>query len=133
MEFTNRAIEKLVKEKNTKPKGRHAVAVFDAVAAALTDFVAQDDEFAQAVVQTDKTLADCCEEIMQGVGNSISDINVYKKAVAFYFPGAGVEMQLTIDLCAGVKDGADMPSGHDHVPAVGKNKAVITLDLADFL
>lgn len=131
MEYLEQAIGKITIEKKTKPSAKKAAAVFEAVVTALLDFVAQDDEFAQAVVQTEKTVSDCCDKIMKGVGNSISDVQVYKKAVAFYFPGADVKVQMTIDLCAGVSD--DSAGGTVSASEPGKNKAVVTLDLADFL
>ena len=67
------------------------------VLAAIKDFCLQDEEFAQAVVQGG-TFADCMKAVAAGVGNAISDIDAYKKAVQFYFPGAKVKMQLSIDL-----------------------------------
>lgn len=110
-----KAIEKInkeLKEFNEQKAGRYGVVVKDAVADALLDFCRQDDEFAQAIVQADKTLTECCKEIMNNCGNSISDLEVYKRAVAFYFPGAGINMTMTIDLCASVRDGeADKPAG----------------------
>ena len=76
---------------DSKPK-----AVSSAVAIALKDFANQEPEFAEAIYQSDKTLSDCCTEIMKGVGQSISDIEVYKKAVGFYFPGADISFSMKI-------------------------------------
>ncbi|MEG1998206.1 MAG: hypothetical protein RR051_07155, partial [Clostridiales bacterium] len=66
---------------------------------------------------------DCCEEIMKGVGSSISDLEVYRKAVQFYFPGADIQMKMTIDLCASVNTPSDK----------NKHSSAISLDLSDFL
>ncbi|MEG1497616.1 MAG: hypothetical protein RR385_09625 [Clostridiales bacterium] len=118
-----KAIKKINKEKETKPTGNKAAAVMDAVAEALLSFAKQDKEFAQAIVQTDKTIGDCCEEIMNGVGSSISDLEVYRKAVQFYFPGADIQMKMTIDLCASVNTPSDK----------NKHSSAISLDLSDFL
>ena len=97
--YKEQAIEKLNKElKEFKSGDRKASAVKDAVADTLKTFCQQDEEFAQAVVQTDKTLSDCCETIMKDTGSSISDLEVYKKAVNFYFPGADIKMTMEIDL-----------------------------------
>ena len=97
--YKEQAIEKLNNEcKSFKSSDRKAVAVKDAVAYTLETFCEQDEEFAHAVVQTDKTLSDCCTEIMKGTGNSVSDLEVYKKAVNFYFPGADIKMTMEIDL-----------------------------------
>ena len=35
---------------------------------------------------------------MKGTGNSVSDIEVYKKAVNFYFTGADIKVTMEIDL-----------------------------------
>lgn len=97
--YKEQAIEKLNNElKAFKSSDRKASAVKKEVADTLKMFCNQDDEFAQAVVQNDKTLSDCCTEVMKGVGNSVSDIEVYKKAVNFYFAGAEIKMTMEIDL-----------------------------------
>ena len=67
------------------------------VAEQLKAFCRQEEEFAQAVCQGG-TFPDCMKAVANGVGNSISDLEAYKRAVKFYFPGAKVDMQLTIDL-----------------------------------
>lgn len=103
--FKEQAIQKLEKElKAFNSKDNKAKAVKDAVADALKNFCEQDDEFAQAVVQNDKTLSDCCDSIMKKVGQSISDIEVYEKAVNFYFPGADIKMTMEIDLIGSAAD-----------------------------
>lgn len=89
-------------------------------------FCRQDAEFAQAVVQGG-SFADCMKKVAAGVGNSISDLDAYKKAVQFYFPGAEVRMQLTIDLI-GQAAGEDNPQTNS---AEDLSKT-ISLDLADF-
>ena len=91
------AIEKLrAKEQEIGVNSRYARAVFGAVRDAMIGFCEQQAELADAVFQQEKTLGECCEQIMKGCGNSISDIEVYAKAVAFYFPGAKVEMKMTV-------------------------------------
>ena len=91
------AIRKLQdKEQKKGAKSKYATAVYSAVRDAMIGFVEQQSELADAVLQNDHTLGDCCEQIMKGCGSSISDIEVYAKAVAFYFPGAKVEMKMTV-------------------------------------
>ena len=90
------AIKKLQDTEQEKgAKSRCATAVYDAVRDALVGFCEQQEEFADAVLQG-ASLGECCEEIMKGCGSSISDLEVYAKAVAFYFPGAKVEMKMTV-------------------------------------
>lgn len=97
------AIQKIDKEVKEFNGGKYENAVYRHVADTLKNFCRQEPEFAQAVVQTDKTLADCCREIMKGAGQSISDIEVYRRAVNFYFPGADIKTEMRINLCASVE------------------------------
>ena len=104
-------------------------AVSGAVKAALEDFCRQNHEFEQAVLQG-RSLADCIEHTVKGCGNSISDIEVYRKAVEFYFPTAKVHMGLTIDL----GDNGFSNSSEDKPITVSRNEKVeLSLDdLLDF-
>lgn len=106
--YATQAVAKLEKEK-AAVKGQKESAMASAVLATLKDFSVQDEEFAQAIVQGGN-FADCMKAVAKGVGTSISDIDAYKKAVQFYFPGAKVKMQLSIDLI-GDAAGTDTPSG----------------------
>lgn len=80
----------------------------------------KDVNFAKAVENNKKSLTDCINAIMSGVGNSISDLEVYQKAASFYFPKTKINFVMTIDT-----DGlsipvlskeviADMPKKHTH-------------------
>lgn len=123
------AINKL-EEGQKNVSGQKEKAMAGAVAQQLKDFCQQDEEFAQAVVQGG-TFSDCMKKVAQGVGSSISDLEAYKKAVQFYFPGAEVRMQLTIDL---IGDAAEPPKVTPVAaqPAEEKPK-IISLNLFDFL
>ena len=94
--WATQAFQKLDAEQKSV-SGQKEKVMAGAVVAAIKDFCKQDEEFAQAVVQGG-TFADCMKKVAAGVGNCISDVDAYKKAVQFYFPGAKVEMQLSIDL-----------------------------------
>ncbi len=91
------ALDKLddPKQKEGK-KCQKANAVFPSVLKTLKEFCKQDAAFADAVVKQSKTVGACCEEICKNVGNHISDIDLYKKVVAFYFPKATIEFQMKI-------------------------------------
>lgn len=102
--MTEQAIEKIEKELKAFKGSKYGEAVKNEVAATLKDFAEQDEEFAQAIAQSDKTLSDCCAEIMKGVGSSISDLEAYRRAVRFYFPGADIKFHMTINLCASVEE-----------------------------
>ena len=82
-EYTEAALERL-KQEYDSVKGTKAGAMKKAVREALESFVRQDDEFAQAVAQGG-SFGDCMAAVEKGVGNSISDMDAYHKAVLFYF------------------------------------------------
>ena len=94
--WAQQALEKLKGEAKAVT-GRKEKVMDGAVQLAIEDFCRQDEEFAQAVVQGG-SFADCMKAVAAGVGNAISDIDAYRKAVEFYFPGAKIQMQMTIDL-----------------------------------
>ena len=77
--------------------GRVADAMKDFVATALRDFIRQDAEFAQAVVQGG-SFAECMAAVAKGVGSHISDFDAYGKAAAFYFPGCKIRYKMELDL-----------------------------------
>ena len=54
-----------------------------------------------AIFQSGKTFQECLSSISKGVGNSISDIEVYRRAVKFYFETATVSFHMSIDLSGG--------------------------------
>ena len=91
------AVLKLDAEAKKGSYDKYAAAMKGAVLKELKDFVKQDAEFAQAVVQGG-TFEDCMKAVAKGCGSSISDLDAYKKAVQFYFPGAQIRMTMTIDL-----------------------------------
>ncbi len=93
-EYLDQAINKLNQNGHS---GQKEKAMAAAVRRTLTDFCKQDGEFAQAVAQGG-SFVDCMKKVAEGVGNSISDLEAYTKAVQFYFPGAEIRMQMTIDL-----------------------------------
>ena len=126
--WATEAINKL-KEGKKNVSGNKEKAMAPAVAAQLESFCRQDAEFAQAVVQGG-TFADCMKAVANGVGSSISDLDAYKKAVAFYFPGAKVHMKLTIDLIGDAAGKTEPETVPVAAPAPEKPK-VISLNLDD--
>lgn len=94
-DFVSKAIEK-IEGGIAAVKGQKENVVKRPVADALISFCRQQEEFAQAVVQSEKTFADCVAHVVAGCGNALSDIEAYRKAVGFWFPGAVVDMVLTI-------------------------------------
>ena len=95
-------------EESSKASGlnRYAKAVLPSVKEALLGFCEQEPEFAQAIAECGKSLADCCTKITEGVSGSISDIELYRRAVQFYFDGADISFNMQINLCASVEQPA---------------------------
>ena len=80
-------------------------------------------EFAQAVVQGG-AFADCMKEVAKNCGKAISDLEAFRRAVRFYFPGADVRFHMTVNLCGDVEaEAAQQPS--ESAPKI--------LNLEDFL
>ena len=75
---------------------------------ALKQLCEENDEFAQAVMQQDKSVCDCLAEIVKGAKQSLSDLLALTRAVQFYFPGADVKLTMSLDLGDG---GASNKSG----------------------
>lgn len=120
-----KAIEKLNSENKNFKGNSHASAMRSAVLAVLINFCEQDSEFAQAIVQNDKTFSDCMKAVAQNCGSSISDLDAYKKAVRFYFPGADIRCTMEIDLI-----GAAAEERPNIVMTSGK-KSVLEMSLDD--
>lgn len=111
--------------------GQKETAMAGAVQAALENFCRQEEEFAQAVVQGGG-FDDCMRAVARGVGQSISDLEAYRKAVQFYFPGAEIRMQMTVDLIGAAAEETDslLPSAAS--PGEG-GRGSIALDFTSFL
>ena len=125
-EFRDEALKKL-REGAKNVRGSKETAMKEAVRATLETFCTQDEEFAQAVVQGG-SFPDCMKAVAKGVGGHISDLEAYKKAVQFYFPGAEIRMQMTIDLI-----GAAAASSPETKEPERKKPENIVLDFTEFL
>lgn len=137
--WATQAHEKLGKE-SKQVTGQKEKAMAGAVMEAIQAFCRQEPEFAQAVAQGG-SFGECMKKVAAGVGSSISDLDAYRKAVQFYFPGAQVHMQLTIDLvgeAAEAKEGIatcnpSVTAEAAPVPITqgSQERKVLTLDLDD--
>lgn len=92
--------------RNVKITGKVQGAVKNEVINKLLDFCEQDAEFAQAVAQK-KDFQGCLNAVAQGVGQYLSDIDVYMRAVQFYFSGATIQCTMTICLEGETQDKPD--------------------------
>lgn len=98
MSWSDKALEKLAAEKKTAKYDRYANVMKNQVCEALKSFCRQDEEFAQAVVQGG-TFEECMKAVAKNCGRGISDLEAFRRAARFYFPGAEVRFQMSIDLC----------------------------------
>ena len=104
-EFLNEALEKIDKGGKERLDKYGEVMKAD-VANALREFCRQDGEFAQAVAQGG-SFADCMKAVASGVkGSSISDMKAFGLVVEFFFPGAGIDVKMSINLCASDEEAA---------------------------
>lgn len=126
-EYTQQAIDKIDKDYSHGMYGAKESAMKKAVRDTLVEFCRQDEEFAQAVVQGGE-FAQCMKAVANGVGSSISDLEVYRKAVQFYFPGAEIRMEMNIDL-----EGAVRKDGYEPKHAAPGRPEGIVLDFTKFL
>lgn len=131
--MTEKAINKLDKEyEDCKKLSQKGDAVKKCVLDTLKVFCKQNGEFAQAVVQSSKPLKECVEYTVKDSGNSIPDIDVYKRAVQFYFPGADIHVVMTIDLGdGGFSNAAPAAPNSAEAPTPEEKKTSLSLTLDD--
>ena len=98
IDFKEKALEKIEKEKSEFNGDKYGKAVFEYVAKTLSDFCSQDERFAEVVYKTRRSLSDCVAATMKGCGNAISDLEVYRRATKFYFPNSEVKFEMLIEL-----------------------------------
>lgn len=100
-------------------KGKVQSVIARETAEALKHFCDQEPEFEQAIEQSGKSFADCLDEITKDVSASnagVSDIEIYRRAVKFYFSTATVEFVMNINLSGG--NGAAVPEYKSDVLSV---------------
>lgn len=100
-EKSERVREKLTKETALIKQGNtakdHAIsAMRQPVMEQLISFADQSGAFADAILQSQATYADCIGKVAEGVQYSLSDLEAYCRAVKFYLPDADVECNMKI-------------------------------------
>lgn len=97
-DIIKQAKQKLADEEKNFKGGQMETVVYKDVAKTLISFC-DDERFSQAILESDKTLSDCCKAIMSDVKHTgISDLEVYKRTAEFYFPTATVLFKMEICL-----------------------------------
>ena len=128
-EYRDEALKKLRSEFQSGKYDKYGQVMKMDVLCQLESFIEQDEEFAQAVVQGG-TFEDCMKAVAKSCGQSLSDVEAYRRAVAFYFPGATVKMQLTIDL---IGEAAEKKEEYKPKHASDAKPESIVLDFRNFL
>ena len=94
----NIAIEKIQNERKQVKGDKKVQAVAPFVADTLIVFVNENEDFAAAVANSEKTLGQCCIEVVKDVGQCLSDMEAYKRAVKFYLPEADLKCEMKVVL-----------------------------------
>lgn len=124
LEEAKKKLDDGLKEKLDK----YGEAMKSAVHKALLDFCQQNNEFAEAVAQGG-SFKDCMAAVGKCVkGNAISDIEAYAAAVKFFFPGAGIDVRMAINLTKSVDNNTAAPEPQEPP----KQKAPVMVSLNDF-
>lgn len=113
------AVRKLRDKEQHRGADPRATAVLKSVVETLEHFCYQSVDFAKAILESQKTVFDCCREATKGCGSSVSDLEVYRRVVQCYFAGAQIDMQMTIILAEGCKESVEV-------------KKPVVLNLLDF-
>ena len=86
---------------------RKGSAIAGPTASALKKFCDQEPEFSQAIEQSGKTFTECIDEVASKLAGYASDIEVYTKAVQFYFQTATINVEMTINTAGTVEEAAE--------------------------
>ena len=125
-----KAIEKLRAGEKAFKGGMKAMFMKSAVCEALISFCKQNAEFARAVAESDKTFDGAMKAVVAEVkGNAISDIDAYRAAVSYFFPGAVIDFVMNIRMSEYEEPAAVVK---ETVRKENKKKAkILSLDLDD--
>lgn len=128
-DYKTAAINKIAKELETFNGGVKEKTVSKFVAATLTHFCEENERFAQILYMTPRTLSDCCAEVMDGCGNQISDIDVYRKAIKSYFPNSDISFKMEIQITGDNPSNEEiMREAKKKVPKYTKTKKSASID-----
>ena len=80
-EYRDQALKKIQAEYKSGKYDRYGQVMKADVLRQIEDFIEQDDEFAQAVVQGG-TFEDCMKAVAKSCGQALSDVEAYRRAAA---------------------------------------------------
>lgn len=102
-EIIMQAISRLTDELEQIKGNRYVECVKNQTAEALMDCCNKSADFAERVVNSEKSLYDCLNAICKGIASSISDAELFNRAVQFYFPEAEIRWNIEI-ICPASKN-----------------------------
>lgn len=105
------ASKKLDEEEKAFVGSGRAKMIFPHVVKTLRGFIEEDDRFAEVVANTVRTVSECCAAVVDKSGDVMSDLEVYRKAVQFYFPNADVEFKMNVRITGAAQRGGDEEAG----------------------
>lgn len=119
-EYAKSAETKLREQVKKGGGDKYVSVVLKSTVEALVGFCYQSEKFAKAVLDQKGTVAEACQAALKNrKGSGISDLDMYRGAVQFYFPSAQIDFQMNIVLAQDVE-------------SERKEKKAIVLNLLDF-
>lgn len=94
------ASKKLDEEEKAFVGSGRAKMIFPHVVKTLRGFIEEDDRFAEVFANTVRTVSECCAAVVDKSGDVMSDLEVYRKAVQFYFPTMSVSRPRRVTSCS---------------------------------
>ena len=94
-DIVKEAKEKLAKEHKAAKFDQCAKIMKDAVKKTLLQVCEQSEVFAEKVAHG-KSFEECMKAVAKNCGHGLSDVDAYKRAVAFYMPEAKIRVHMEI-------------------------------------
>lgn len=105
LSYKDLAFNKIDEEIKSFKGDQKGKIVYTYVGNVIKKFCEQNENFAETVYKTKRSLSDCVKEILNGCDRTgISDIEAYRRATKFYFPNSEVEGHLIIHITGDAPD-----------------------------
>lgn len=128
MSLYKEACEKLEREAKAGNFERKEAAMKSAVLKALKEFCRQSEELCRMVMEG-RSFEECMKAVAKDVGNSISDLEAYRRAVAYYWAKAKISFVMKIE-----GEGQITTAPAASAPFTqGSQEPVELIDLSEFL
>ena len=124
------AVEKLCREHQAYKGDKYTEIMKGAVLDALLCFCKQNAEFADAIMVEDKIFAGAMGAVKRAIkGHGIADIEAYRAAVSYYFPGAQIDYVMNIRMSE-----FEEPKNEPKIENKKENKKaqILSINLSDF-